>query len=287
MITSIIFSKNRPLQLDLCLNSIKKNFPQSTQNIVIHNNSVEFGKAHNQLIKEHPDVKFWQQSKWLFFDVWDAVTGAKNDYVCLFVDDCIVYNKIEIEEINKKLIPEVSCISLRLGANICERQHEGETFPDKPQSFAFSECGKYMVWNKTTRPYGSYWSYSLSVDGHIFRKDELEEMTYELYKVSNLKDWKQTPNELESQLQRFWALSPPLMVCPFQSAVVNSPNNKVQDTHTANRAGDVFSYCEYDLLENYLCGDRINIDKIEDYIYNETDGIKCPHTEINLERGLK
>lgn len=281
LITSIIFSKNRPLQLDLCLNSIKQNFPQSTQNIVLHNNSVEFGKAHLQQKKEHPDVEFWQQTESLFCDIWDAVAEAKNDYICFFVDDCIVYNKINIENIEGLFIPQACCISLRLGANICERSCEGIIFPDNPTRFGFSSCGKYMVWNKTDQLYGSYWSYSLSVDGHIFRKSEMREMTFELWKISKFKKWAQTPNEFESQLQRFWPLSSPLIICPFESAVVNSPNNKVQNSHQENRSGDVFDYCEYNLLEKYESGARMHLDKIE------FPAIKCPHTELDIIKGLK
>ena len=97
MITSIIFSKNRPLQLDLCLNSIKQNFPQSTQNIVLHNNSVEFGKAHLDIKKEHSDVEFWQQTESLFCDIWEAVKSAKNDYICFFVSE---ESRAGIEEIS-------------------------------------------------------------------------------------------------------------------------------------------------------------------------------------------
>ena len=87
MITSIIFSKDRPLQLDLCLNSIKKNFKDSSQNIVIHNNSEQFDKAHKTLQEEHQDVEFWQQSDSLFKDILHAITGAKNNFICFFISE--------------------------------------------------------------------------------------------------------------------------------------------------------------------------------------------------------
>ena len=281
MITSIIFSKNRPLQLDLCLNSIKQNFPQSTQNIVLHNNSVEFGKAHLDIKKEHSDVEFWQQTESLFCDIWEAVKSAKNDYICFFVDDCIVYNKVFLEDMKSFDNDFVSCISLRLGANICERSHNKETFSDKPVSYGFSQCGGWMMVNRTANTYGSYWSYNLSVDGHIFRKKDTEEMTLELWKVSQFKDWKQTPNEFEGALQRFWPISPAVIICPFQSAVVNSPNNKTQDSHEANRSGDVYDYDENILLQKYEDGARINIDDID------FSNIKSPHTELDILKGLK
>ena len=283
MITSIIFSKNRPLQLDLCLKSIKQNFPQSTQNIVIHNNSVEFGKAHLQQKKEHPDVEFWQQTESLFCDVWDAVNEAKNDYVCFFVDDCIVYNKLFLEKINLDNLEKgvVSCISLRLGINICERSHDGHVFPDKPTTYGFSECGGWMIVNRTDNLYGSYWSYNLSVDGHIFKKSDMKDMVFELWKISQFKNLKQTPNEFEGALQRFWTITPAAIVCPSQSAVVNSPNNKTQDSHNDNRSGDVYDYDENVLLQKYEDGARINIEDID------FNNIKCPHTELDILKGLK
>lgn len=249
---------------------------------MLHNNSVEFGRAHLALKKEHSEVEFWQQTESLFCDIWEAVKTAKNDYICFFVDDCIVYNQVLFKEINLQNLEKdvVSCISLRLGANICERSHGGQTFPDKPVSYGFSECGDWMIVNRTANTYGSYWSYNLSVDGHIFRKKDMEEMTLELWKVSQFKDWKQTPNEFESGLQRFWTTTPAGIVCPFQSAVVNSPNNKTQDSHEANRSGDVYDYDENLLLQKYEDGARINIDDID------FSNIKCPHTEIDILKGI-
>ena len=39
MITAIVYSKDRPLQLDLCLNSIAKNFDQASDVVVIYKSS--------------------------------------------------------------------------------------------------------------------------------------------------------------------------------------------------------------------------------------------------------
>ena len=248
---------------------------------MLHNNSVEFGKAHLDIKKEHSDVEFWQQTESLFCDIWEAVKSAKNDYICFFVDDCIVYNKVFLEDMKSFDNDFVSCISLRLGANICERSHNKETFSDKPVSYGFSQCGGWMMVNRTANTYGSYWSYNLSVDGHIFRKKDTEEMTLELWKVSQFKDWKQTPNEFEGALQRFWPISPAVIICPFQSAVVNSPNNKTQDSHEANRSGDVYDYDENILLQKYEDGARLNIEDID------FSNIKSPHTELDILKGLK
>ena len=37
-----------------------------------------------------------------------------------------------------------------------------------------------MFWSKTAHAYGKYWSYDLSVDGHVFTRNRLFEMLGEL-----------------------------------------------------------------------------------------------------------
>jgi len=153
-------------------------------------------------------------------------------------------------------------------------------YPDNVSSYALTPDKKHIVWNKTAHCYGSYWSYSHSVDGHIFKKSEMDSATSELWELSEFKDWKQTPNEFESAIQRFWPLSSSIMVSPVESCVVNSPNNKVQESHN-NRSGDIFEYNEKTLLEKYESGSRIDL---EDLDFSD---IKCPHTEIDILKGLK
>ena len=281
LITSIIFSKNRPLQLDLCLKSIKKNFKQSTKNIVICNNDEGFDDAYQTLKNEHTDVMFWNQSESLFHDINRMVRAAVNDYVCFFVDDCICFNKVDIPELILNELENSCCVSLRLGLNISERSHDNIAYPDRPVEYGIDPTGKYIYWNKTSHLYGSYWSYSHSVDGHIFNRPDMENVTSELWELSEFRSWKQTPNEFESAIQRFWPLSPQLILSPIESCVVNSPNNKVQESHNDNRSGDIFEYNEKTLLEKYESGGRIDL---EDLDFSD---IKCPHTEIDILKGLK
>ena len=224
MITSLIFSKNRPLQLDLTIKSIKQNFPDCSEIIVLHNNDAEFSEAHDTLRNEHYDI-------------------------------------------------------LRIGQNITERQHDGVTGQDLCKGIFLAD-NDMIAWSKTMHCYGSYWSYDLSVDGHIFRKSDILSMMDELQLLQSRYDWGNTPNVLESQLQRFWPLRGNHMISPTHSVVVNSPNNRVQDSHK-NRSGNVFNYDSKYLLDKYIDGNRISL---EDCSFNN---IRCPHTEIDLIRGIK
>tara|TARA_R110000824_G_scaffold9932_19_gene44186 strand:+ start:1351 stop:2190 length:840 start_codon:yes stop_codon:yes gene_type:complete len=278
MITSIIFSKDRPLQLDLCLKSLNKNFPDS-ENIVIYKNSEAFEEAHQKLMSEHSDTEFWPQSHSLFKDVYLAIVNTDREYICFFTDDDIVYNPLPT--IRKDMLDneDVICFSLRMGLNINQRSHEGSTFEDIPAQLY--EIDKYTVyWNKTRNTYGSYWSYSLSVDGHIFRKNDLIEMFDEMCYLNERYDWEQTPNRIESVMQRFWTDTPPIMASFPESVMVNSPNNRVQDSHLSNKWGEVYNYDQEALLEKYMEGKRINLDLLD------FSDIKCPHTEIDIMKGL-
>ena len=279
MITSIVFSKNRPLQLDLCLNSMKKNLPECTRVIVIHKNSEEFASAHDTLKTEHPDVTFWEQGESLFRDVLESTISATTTYVGYFTDDDIVFSD-EAVYYDHLASPEVACISLRMGLNICKRSQGNETWEDVPPTHT-RLFGGGVGWGKTSVFYGSYWSYSLSVDGHIFRQQDMIEMLDELCHLEDRRPekWKQTPNELEGALQRFWTTTPNCIVSPMHSRVVNSPNNRVQDSHN-NVSGLSHNYSAEYLLGKYMGGSRINLDHLD------FSNIQCPHTEIDILKGL-
>lgn len=279
MITSIIFSKDRPLQLDLCLNGIKKNFKDSSQNIVIHKNSEQFDKSHQALQKEHQDVEFWQQSGSLFKDVLHAIAGAKNNFICFFTDDDIFYREFSCNDYGFLNDEHLSCLSLRMGLNISERSHEGQTASDVCNK-AWKTQNGMVAWPKTFHGYGSYWSYDLSVDGHVYRKSSILDMIDELCFIQPRYNWGNTPNVLESAIQRFWAIGPNFMIAPPHSVVVNSPNNRVQKTHE-NKSGEVHDYSSEFLLDKYESGSRIDLESLD---FSE---IKCPHTEIDILKGLK
>ena len=62
--------------------------------------------------------------------------------------------------------------------------------------------------------------------------------------------------------------------------VENTPNNRVQDTHE-NRSGDEYDYTAQFLLSKYLSGQRIELESLD------FSDIRCPHTEIDILKGLK
>ena len=235
------------------------------------------------MTNDHDDVKFIKQSASIYKDVKDISLLAKNNHICFFTDDNIFYRLMQNETnvyeyiFSIEEVP-VCCISLRLGLNICKRSMHGVWYDDKP-IFAY-DGGDVVVIPKTNYAYGSYWSYSHSLDGHIFEREYIRSMMSELQYLNDRYEFLQSPNELETQMQRFWPLSKDAIIAPKQSHVVNTPNNRVSETHDENLSGEYYSLDSDFLLGKYISGKRIDVDLLN------FDNIECPHQEINILEGI-
>lgn len=280
MITSIVFSKDRPLQLDLTLKSLECNFHDCNQIVVLHKYSEEYEDTLLTVTNEHPNVTFVRQGDSIYQDILNISNGSENKYITFFTDDNIFFKPLRLSGVVDQIFsaPEIVCFSLRLGLNINTRFHHGRKSDDICDKY--QDINGFIFVQRTLYVYGSYWSYSHSVDGHIFRKSEVIKMFSEIEYLNRLFKYKQTPNEVESQMQKFWTQSGHFIVCLPQSTVVNSPNNRVSDTHTENFSGEKFNYDPEFLLGKYLSGKRICLDELD------FSDITCPHQEINIGEAL-
>tara|TARA_A100001201_G_C4064333_1_gene193684 strand:+ start:239 stop:1138 length:900 start_codon:yes stop_codon:yes gene_type:complete len=299
MFTSIVFSKDRPLQLDLTLKSIATNFSNSRVVVLYKTSNEEYESSYSVLMQEHENVSFVKQRHSIFDDIHKIIEGLEG-YVYFLTDDCIVYQPatLSVEELDNlfetvrdleqnKLL---SCVSLRLGENTTKRMAGGELIADAIPSEVYLSGNKFLLWNFTSIAFGGYWCYPLSVDGHIFKVSEMKKFTSELClldnhysncgKVPRAKHaWRQTPNEFESKLQRFMFELKPVMASLRHSCVVNSPNNRVQDSHD-NKSGDVHAYAPLDLKDEFDSGRRINLKDLN------FQNIECPHQELDILQGI-
>ena len=300
LITSIIFSKDRALQLDLTLKTIKQNFGLCSNVVVLYKTSEQqYEESYATVKEEHPNVSFYKQSHSIFFDIVSIIKNAESNYICFFTDDNIVYRNADITEDALNQVFNIldsqgqsvgcACVSLRLGLNTTKRD-VGQGLIDDVIPKLFS-LPPFFLWGFTNLPPGGYWSYPLSVDGHIFNKEKILAFCVELeilnkHYQSTGQDstekwrWRQTPNEFKSKLQRFYFDMPNVMATLETSCVVNSPNNKVQN-QVPNKFGNHFSYAAEDLNNHYKLGKRLNVDNIN------FDNIVCPHQEIDILEGIE
>lgn len=292
MITSIIFSKNRAAQLDLCINSIKKNFFKENIIKVIYVASQEHIKSYEILKHEHPDVIFIEQTLDIFECISETVSSSDTHYVTFFTDDDLFFRSPSFNTVDLKWFsnqyPDMSCISLRLGVNITHRDVIGngdiqeEARPEQICRISLNSELKFIVWNKTSVPCGGYWSLDFSVDGHIFEKEKIykfcEELVYHSKFQPNSKEihpWLNTPNVFEAKLLRFYFDSGHFMSAPAVSCVLNSPNNRTQDDFK-NRSGDIYPVGLNESRVKFEQGFRFDLDNLD------FTNINCPHKEIRL-----
>lgn len=280
MISSIIFSKDRALQLDLLLNSIYKNFPETLDDVrVIWTASSErFELGYKTLQEEHPKIIFKKQSSEFFHDFYQNVCVAHYKYICLFTDDDIVYRKVNAQPVTLLDDFNFVCYSLRLGHNISCRDHtdaNGQAIIIPEIIPTLYQYNNATVWNRHSIPPGAYWSYPYSVDGHIFKKEILSYIAELIMYWSKIEKFAQNPNGLEAKMQRFNCECGPNMICDTSSSIINTPNNRVQNEFE-NRHGDFYSYSQEHCNNLYLIGERIKLDKIE---FGE---INKAHKELNI-----
>lgn len=285
MITGIAFSKDRAMQLRLFLESLQKNFVDLEDTHVLYSYSNDkFNDGYEKLKSEFSKVTFHAQSDNFYSDILNIVK-LSNNYVSFFTDDDIIYRRVPLfSHILDYIFDQpVACLSLRLGYNMTIRESEGVSFkdslPEKIFELKADISENLIAWNRTSLPNGGYWSYPLSVDGHIFKKEKMLGFVNEiscLYKHDCFSgEIKQRPNFFESVLQRFYFDLPPMMTSFTESVLVNSPNNRVQDDFK-NVSGSSFSFAQEDLNEKYLEGYIIDLEGID------FSDIKCPHQELNL-----
>ena len=290
MITTIIFSKDRPLQLDLCLKSINKNLVGSDAITVtvIENYSEKYLGALETLQSEHPEVDFIKQHGRNLFKCIQAYLSTQRAHfpVAFFTDDGILFKEQDVRTICKFMEnTDIVTYSMRMGINIDRRDHGGSSFKDalSTRHAQISESADTLFWDKSAHTYGSYWSYSHSVDGHVFRHSDIFDWTDMLctlsYHHTNLGS--KTPNDYESGLQMFWALSGKIMSGPKFSCYVNSPNNRVSSNFESNMSGETHDYSADRLLKEYMNGNRVDMNHLK------TTNINCPHTEIDILQGWK
>lgn len=281
MITSIVFSKDRALQLDLTLKSIKKNMPFiDTIRVIFVASTEEYKSAYNILQSEHNDVFFFEQNTNLYSIITYLLTSK---YVIFFTDDNIVYRKSvtsrdDIDGIMS--MKEMCCVSFRMGININQRRYDdGIVRKTEFPSFINLSTGKHIAWSRLEPRVGEYWSYALSVDGHLFHSETINNILSMINGWPESKLLPNTPNVLEAYWQRFFFEVPLLMSSEHYGCVVNSPNNRVQDDFK-NKCGDTYNYLPESLNTLFLRGERL---KVENF---ESCKIYCPHTELDLLNGL-
>lgn len=265
----LIFSKDRPPQLNLLLDSIETNCKQLFPKIkVLYKASdSKFKKGYNKCISLFDNIEFVEEKNF-YKDTLDLL-NTEEKLSIFMTDDDIVYRQTSIleEDIEDLFYNHgVASFSMRLGSNTyIQNYHTGE-YTIFPESYNLYK--HFILWNWIEVPLHMNFGYICSVDGHWFMTSELLEM------VKNMKDAKQ-PNDFECKLINERNILPTAMACLQYSILVNTPNNRVQE-FCKNKAGERYGASQEELNKIYLAGHKLSLDLLD------TTNICGCHQELKL-----
>ena len=246
----ILFSKDRPLQLDAALRSLRlhcRDAGEASLKVLYAASDADQESLYEQLAREHPTVGFVREQDFKP-DLLRLLGPA--ELVLFLVDDTLFVRDFALGDIREVLEadPSVLGFSLRLGRNTTYCY----SF-DKPQALPpFTSARPGVVqyaWADAQWDFG----YPLEISSSVYRTRDVLPLIREL-KFTN-------PNTLEHGLcqcaERF---RPGLgcLLCYEQSVAFSAPVNRVQ-TVSENRAGGQSAYAANQLARYYAWGKRIEV----------------------------
>ena len=254
MIDFLIFSRNRPLQLHSLLSSMTKYVNGNYTVSVLHRYDEEYQEALNEIKNEFNDVSFIQESS--FYDDVISYLSDSSNPMSFLVDDIVFKKEVDVDHVSEIIHnnPSMICFSLRLGMHLkhCYTRNLPQRIPDGHVKHEF------FIWEWAGAD--SDWGYPLSVDGHIFRRDDILSWTKKVTFKS--------PNQYEDALQmilRYQQGLPNHCACFVRSKLFNIPANRVQNDISNRNEG----FTAERMLELWNEGSRINFHDLYD-INNES-----------------
>lgn len=278
----LIFSMDRSSQLDLLIRSIERFAPARFEIAVLYNYSSKEYKLGYELLQVNEcgdSITFFSEKD---FDAEISFKGntlkvmtylkkmTNSEYLMFLTDDCLFFRASPIDDLlwvmnNNR--DSVGVASLRLGLT-----NKIETYftnsPTLPLSYT-ELTNDVIGWRHLDYPSNSCWGYQFSLDGNIFRLQELLPIVQD----TNFNN----PNDLEAGLSQKTHLLKPYVVSSRKQSLVASPVNSVSAYQ--NRAGDFHPMSTEFLNRNFLEGKRLDLDGAVRYAIEH---VNCTHHEIKF-----
>ena len=271
MFSCLAFSKDRPMQCDCLIRSIRKNIPQIEEiNILYCASNDFFQQGYDKLIFRtindniiwHKEYDFNQQTKTI-------VNRARKDYHICLTDDDVSINPITNEELQPLLdgfTDDVSTISFHHNKNITYCG-SAQTPIALPKSLIIQS--QYIIWNWLENDAKYDWGYPNSLI-HLYKTEEFKQLINPSHFFH--------PNSLEGKMNLNRNRNKPFMRAFSQSKFFNVANNYVK---SAQPVAIDPQYSIEHLNKMFLDGDIINIDVLQ---HMESDRIHGPlHYEFIKE----
>ncbi len=269
--TTVVFSKDRPLQLDGLLRSYMlhcEDFKEYRVVVIYKASTPQYQKLYNQLINEYSgfvNFSFLLENN---FKTDLLKTVHISDFIFFLVDDNLFVRDFSITKIIKYLKQNDSAIgySLRLGTNTTYCY--SLDLPQKLPVFKRTE-NNFLIYDWTVSEYD--FNYPLEISSSILRSIDIIPVVKKTEFVN--------PNTLESSLDSvkpIFSNYRPNLICSKTSVAFCVPLNKTQ-TNYNNRSGNNSYYSIENLAKLYENGKRIDI-----HYYTDFKPDSC-HQELELK----
>ena len=266
---TIIFSKNRPWQLQQTLLSIAQFMPKiGDTNIisVLVKSDPEYCQAYGKLEIQFPLVRFSYErqgfSCWDFFKQQVKYT-ADNNLICLMVDDTILIDKPMINE--PALLENPLLIqSLRLSPSInwCQPAHSDSLITSKIRMDGWNILPHAAVLGNK----GDF-AYPFDLSASVYSKQFLQNFIFSLECKSNKVHTPKIPNDIEAVFYtESWILSYASLLFTDTAVAkvltINRVQNQYQNPIDSNKEVSTDS-----LLEYFSAGKTLNLEAYRDAKY--------------------
>jgi hypothetical protein len=265
-VIGVVFSKDRPLQLDAALRSFLMHVADRERvalKVLYRASDAHMRALYRRVADEHPSVELIEESRFRE-DLIAALQGAP--YWLLLVDDTLFTLDFRLGDVIERLAstPDLLGFSLRLGRNSTYVYTLDQAQPLPP----FDEPAPGMIEWDWTRAQLDF-NYPLEVSSSVYRAGELAPLLARMA-FSN-------PNTLEAALaEAAPQLGLPSRLAGYARAVAfSAPLNLVQQVF-ANRKSAREEYSAASLAAAYAAGDRIDVAAHAGFVPNA-----C-HAEIDL-----
>ncbi len=271
MVSLIIISKDRAMQLDLLLRSANRFCGDLfSETIVVYNASTpEFQEGYDKLKQLWPQVHMIPESN--FEPAYrKAVEESYFPILCILSDDCFFYKNVAV--FNREIIPAIlrkDVFSFILGIG-GDSRYSGTTghYYKMPE---FKKDGSILTWEWKTADKGEF-QCPFMLAANFYKREDYISCLNEIQFNS--------PSYLEFNLQQTWQRRrkdeiTDLCACLPIQTLVHSLNNRVQDEFK-NISGVEFPFTAEGLNEAYLSGKVIDLEKLD------TSKINGLHKEIDL-----
>lgn len=255
-VTCIVFSKDRPLQLNALIQSYKTHLEPVPKILLTYGSSTEsFKQAYEEVIARHRDVivdTSYRQDSEFRVSFISLVHKVTTDALFFLVDDNIFTRPVPLTELlaydMRKFVP-----SLRMHEKLswCYNQFIAQPLP--PSHSEVIQKRSHFAWLYKEGLYD--WRYPLSLDGHLFDTQEIKTIIDHIEFSS--------PNSLELAMQVYNdGFLERFGVSFSYPVIINVPCNKIQRENDNPHAG---TYHQKDLLVIWQKGLEIDVRKMENF----------------------